>query len=68
MQTTTQPKKFIRIAMVVERTGMAKPTIYQMIREGRFPASIKHGPRLAFWLEHEVEAWMDERILASRGQ
>ncbi|SOE67076.1 transcriptional regulator, AlpA family [Burkholderia sp. YR290] len=68
MQTSTQPKRFLRIASVIERTGMSKPTIYQMIQKGRFPASIKHGPRLAFWLEHEVDAWIDERVRASRGQ
>jgi predicted DNA-binding transcriptional regulator AlpA len=56
MQTSTQPKRFLRIASVIERTGMSKPTIYQMIQKGRFPPSIKHGPRLTVVAERDLLA------------
>jgi prophage regulatory protein len=68
MQTHQQPTKIIRIATVLERTGLSKPFIYQMIRRGEFPASIRLAPRYAGWVEQEVNDWLNRRIAAARGQ
>ncbi|MFM0321176.1 helix-turn-helix transcriptional regulator [Caballeronia glebae] len=62
----TQPTKILRIAAVMDRTGLAKPTIYQKIARAEFPASIRLGPRAAGWLEHEIEAWIADRIRDAR--
>ena len=56
------PKKFLRLPDVLERTGYKRTTIYEMIKAGKFPAQVYLGPRAVAWLESEVEAWMQERI------
>lgn len=66
MQTTT--KKILRVASVAERTGLSKSTIYWNIRHGKFPPSISLGARSAGWLEADIDAWIDERVRASRGE
>lgn len=39
----------------------SKPTIYQMIREGRFPRQVRLGPNRVAWRRSEVLGWIDER-------
>lgn len=39
----------------------SKPTIYQMIREGRFPRQVRLGPNRVAWRRSEVLSWIDER-------
>ena len=68
MQTQNSPTKIIRIAAVTERTGLSKTYIYDMIRRGEFPPSVRLAPRFAGWVEHEVESWLTQRIAAARGQ
>ncbi|CAG9239354.1 Transcriptional regulator, AlpA family [Paraburkholderia tropica] len=68
MQTQLQPTKIIRIATVIERTGLSKAFIYQMIRQGDFPASVRLAPRYAGWVESEVNDWLNTRIAAARAQ
>lgn len=64
----TQQTKIIRLPAVMERTGLSKPYIYQMIKRGEFPASVRIAPRYAGWIESEVETWLHQRIAAARGQ
>ena len=40
---------------------LSKPTIYQMIREGRFPKQVRLGPNKVAWLRSEVLGWIGER-------
>ena len=56
------PKKFLRLPDVLERTGYKRTTIYEMIKAGNFPAPVYLGQRTTGWVESEVEAWMQERI------
>lgn len=39
----------------------SKPTIYQMIREDRFPKQLHLGPNKVAWLRSEVMGWIDSR-------
>ena len=56
------PKKFLRLPDVMDRTGYGRSTIYEMIGAGKFPAPVHLGPRAVAWLESEVETWMQDRI------
>ena len=56
------PKKFLRLPDVIERTGYGRSTIYEMIKAGNFPAPVYLGPRAVAWLESEVDSWMQDRI------
>ena len=59
--------RIIRIPKVLEKTGFGKSTIYQMSKDGRFPAQIKIGKRASGWLEEEVDDWIRKQVAASRG-
>jgi prophage regulatory protein len=54
--------RFIRRQAVEELTGLAKSTIYQMMREGRFPRAVKLGGRAVAWPECEIHNWLEEKI------
>ena len=47
-----------RLPKVIERTGLARATIYVMIREGRFPEPRQVGAKAVAWRSTDVLAWM----------
>ena len=61
-------EKLLRIPSLTEKTGLGKSTIYQMVKDGRFPKQIKIGLRASGWLESEVDEWIRKQVAASRGQ
>jgi prophage regulatory protein len=56
----------IKLPKVKAETGLGRSTIYRRARDGTFPAPIKTGPRSSAWIYDEVEAWVKDRIAASR--
>lgn len=59
-------ERFMRMPNVAGQVGLCSGQIYNLIREGQFPAPIKLG-RASVWLATEVSAWMAERVIATRG-
>lgn len=59
--------KLIRRPIVEQRTGLARSTIYDMMKDGRFPRAVRIGDRAVAWPEIEVDAWIEAR-LAERGE
>ncbi len=53
-----QHDRFLKIAVVLDRVGIAKSTLYLYISQGRFPAPIKIG-RSSYWSEITINAWME---------
>ena len=51
-------KRLIFRREVLRRVGLSYPTIWKMMREGRFPRSRVCGGKSA-WLEHEIESWIE---------
>lgn len=45
---------------------LSKPTIYQMIREDRFPKQVRLGPNKVAWLRSEVLSWVGEKADARK--
>jgi prophage regulatory protein len=56
----------LRINRVKARTGLARSTIYERIKEGDFPAQVSLGPRAVGWLESDIEAWIARKVERSR--
>ena len=60
--------RILRIREVMERTSLARPTIYLFVSEKRFPAPIPLAPKgarhVCGWLESEVDAWIQEQTAA----
>jgi prophage regulatory protein len=58
----------LRLPVVRTRTGLSKSSIYSLISSGQFPQPISLGARAVGWLQDEVEAWLVQRIQASRSR
>ncbi len=43
---------------VESRTGLSKASIYQAIRDGRFPKPFRVSPNAVRWSEREIETWV----------
>jgi prophage regulatory protein len=54
--------RILRLPEVRQRTGLTSSTIYEMMRDGSFPKSIKIGLRAAGWVEQEVQKFIADRI------
>ncbi|HHU4723134.1 TPA: helix-turn-helix transcriptional regulator [Klebsiella quasipneumoniae] len=58
----------IRFTEVQRRTGYSKAWIYRLLKEKRFPASVKIGTRAIAFVESEIDEWVNQRIAESRGE
>lgn len=54
--------KFLRLADVIERTGLGRSTIYKLMTENDFPNSVSLGARSVAWVEQEIEDWIFNKI------
>ncbi|WP_198169945.1 helix-turn-helix transcriptional regulator [Burkholderia pseudomallei] len=43
---------------LTDRVGLSKSEIYRRVAAGRFPQSVKLGPKSVGWLESDVDAWI----------
>jgi len=57
----------LRLNQVEEMVGLKHSAIYNMVDRGTFPKPIHLTKRAVGWLSHEVQAWLNDRIAASRG-
>ena len=57
--------RFLRLAEVLEMTGMGKTFIYARMKDGTFPNQIQFGIRTVVWNEQEVIKWLEDQM-ASR--
>lgn len=58
--------KLVDMVFITEFTGLSNKWFYKLIQEGEFPKPIKLG-RSSRWLQSEIETWMQQRIVDSRG-
>jgi len=60
--------RLIRRPEVQRLTGLSRSSLYRLIAEGRFPASIQLSEKSVAWLASEVDGWIAERVGASRNK
>lgn len=60
--TCSAPIHILRLAQVIERTGLKKTKIYELQSEGQFPMRVKITAHAVGWIEREVQAWLSGRI------
>ena len=54
--------KLLRIATVVDKTGLSKRTIYRWIKQGKFPAQFSLGnSRIVAWNLAHIEKWIQQQ-------
>lgn len=63
---TTPEPAILRRRQVEQRTGLARSTLYQYIKDGDFPAPVQLGPRAVGWLESDISAWIAARVKSAR--
>lgn len=56
-----EEKRLIRIEEVIARCGIKKTNIYQKMKEGNFPISVRLGPASVAWRSDEVNKWIESR-------
>lgn len=65
LSASTHPalrRVLMRLPAVIEAVGLSKPTIYNMVAAGTFPAPIKVSDRAVAWSSEAIEAWILERV------
>ena len=62
------PARILRFHQVQARTGLSRSTIYRRLAGGSFPKPLSLGARAVGWIESEVDEWIRQRIVASRGE
>lgn len=58
--------RILRLEAVLDKTGLSRSLIYQLVSEGNFPCQIRLGLRSVGWIEAEVDDWINARIAESR--
>lgn len=61
-------EKILRLKTVLGRTGLTRSMAYALLKDGQFPRPINLGARAVGWLESEIDAWIADRIEASRAK
>lgn len=59
-------ENFLRLPAVMAATAISKPTIYSLIRAGKFPKPAKVG-RASVWPQADIDAWIAGRIAERDG-
>lgn len=55
----------LRRAEVETICGLARSTIYRLMRQGEFPEPVRVGPRAVRWPTSEIETWLAARPRAT---
>lgn len=66
MATNEEKVVISDLAKVMSKTTLSRSTLYSYIKQGKFPSPIKLGDRAIGFIDAEVDAWIEERIKASR--
>lgn len=61
-------ERILRLAQVIDRTGLSRSTIYLGIKNQQFPKPVSIGTRCIGWPESEIDSWIFERIQKSRNE
>ena len=57
--------RLLKLAQVLEITGLSKAMVYRLVGQGKFPGPCKPGGIASRWIESEVRAWR-EQVEAAR--
>jgi prophage regulatory protein len=58
--------QILRLPQVKARTGLSRSSVYLKVSRGEFPRPVALGARSVGWVADEIDAWLAERIAASR--
>ncbi len=64
----SKPMRLIGLKEVTARTTLSKTSIYELMKENRFPRQVKLGSRSVAWVESEVEDFVISAINSRSSQ
>lgn len=53
----------IKINELIAMTKLSRPTIYRLIKAGKFPSQLKTSPKTVAWERSEIEDWIRKLIM-----
>lgn len=56
-----------RLPIVKAKTTFSEPSIYRLMKEGKFPKPLKIGARAVAWRSDEIEAFINSRVRSTVG-
>ena len=56
-----ETKRLIRLAEVMNLTGLSRASVYNYIKAGIFPAPAKFG-KSSLWEYNEIQDWINQRL------
>lgn len=59
LQTEKRNQRLLRLPQVLDMFPVSKSTWWQGVKEGRYPQSVKLGPKTTAWLEIEILELID---------
>lgn len=62
MATDSEELKWMRLPEVMKMTGLSRSSIYQLMKDGKFPKSIRISERTTVWVYAEVQTWMQVQM------
>lgn len=54
--------RILRLKDVIEKTGLARATVYKYMAAGTFPKPIPLGGRSVGWVDSEVHSWILDAV------
>jgi prophage regulatory protein len=54
--------ELLRLPAVCAQTGLKRTQLYELIKRGEFPASIRISLRSVAWVRAHVDQWVHDRI------
>lgn len=68
MSANTNHITLLRRNQVEAMTGLARSTIYKLIKAGSFPKPIQLTDRAVAWPSNLIESWISEKLAKSDAQ
>lgn len=53
--------RMLRIAEILQITGVSAATIWRWVKDGIYPAPVKLGPNSVGWRESAIREWLESR-------
>ena len=55
-------QNLVRLRSVIERTGLSRSTIYNLMAAGQFPKPVKISERCIAWPEEALQHWINGKL------
>ena len=68
IEQQTKPMRLMNLKEVTARTTLSKTSVYELMKDGRFPKQVRLGSRSVAWVESEVEAFITSAINSRENQ